>query len=76
MDSPGLGESEKMDEILMNYLPNAFAYIYILDVARAGGVQRESTMKVLFYNKISTFQDWLKIHSQINVNWGSQIANV
>ncbi|XP_046839706.1 uncharacterized protein LOC124433902 isoform X1 [Xenia sp. Carnegie-2017] len=46
VDSPGLGESEKMDEILMNYLPNAFAYIYILDVARAGGVQRESTMKM------------------------------
>ena len=57
MDSPGLGESDKMDEVLMNYLPNAFAYIYILDVARAGGVQRESTLKVLFYNKISTFQD-------------------
>ena len=47
MDSPGLGESEQMDEVLMNYLPNAFAFIYILDVSRAGGLDKESTNKVL-----------------------------
>lgn len=54
MDSPGLNESEQMDEVLMNYLPNAFAFIYILDVSQAGGLLKESTTKVLggpFYHK-------------------------
>ena len=46
IDSPGLGESDDMDEVLMKYLPNAFAFIYVIDVSHAGGVQRDLKRKV------------------------------
>ncbi|XP_028400787.1 uncharacterized protein LOC114523923 [Dendronephthya gigantea] len=46
VDSPGLGESDEMDEVLMNYLPNAFAFIYVLDISRAGGVQKDIKEKL------------------------------
>ena len=30
-----------MDEIVVNYLPNAFAFIYVINSSNAGGVQRD-----------------------------------
>ena len=41
VDSPGIGESDIMDEIVVNYLPNAFAFIYVINSALAGGVQKD-----------------------------------
>ena len=46
IDSPGLGESDLMDEVLMNYIPNAFAFIYVIDVSHAGGVNEDLKNKV------------------------------
>ncbi|XP_028400626.1 dual serine/threonine and tyrosine protein kinase-like [Dendronephthya gigantea] len=47
IDTPGLGESDVMDNVLMNYLPNAFAFIYVIDVSHAGGVQRDIKGKLM-----------------------------
>lgn len=41
VDSPGVGESDIMDDIVMNYLPNAFAFIYVINSNNAGGVQKD-----------------------------------
>jgi len=41
VDSPGVGESEIMDDIVVNYLPNAFAFIYVINSGNAGGVQKD-----------------------------------
>ena len=41
VDSPGIGESEIMDNIVVNYLPNAFAFIYVINSSMAGGVQKD-----------------------------------
>ena len=41
VDSPGIGESEELDEIVKNYLPEAFAFIYIINASNAGGVQKD-----------------------------------
>ena len=41
IDSPGIGESDIMDEIVKQYLPQAFAFIYVLNTANAGGVQKD-----------------------------------
>ena len=30
----------------MNYLPNAFAFIYVIDVSRAGGVEEDFRQRV------------------------------
>jgi hypothetical protein len=35
-----------MDQVLMNYLPNAFAFIYVIDITRAGGLQKDFKEKV------------------------------
>ncbi|XP_046852544.1 dual serine/threonine and tyrosine protein kinase-like isoform X2 [Xenia sp. Carnegie-2017] len=39
-DSPGVGHSDEMDAILMKYLPIAFAYIYVIDIPHAGGIDK------------------------------------
>ena len=39
VDTPGIGESEEMTHILVNYLPEAVAFIYVINTANAGGVQ-------------------------------------
>ena len=41
IDSPGVGESVIMDDIVKQYLPEAFAFIYVINTANAGGVQRD-----------------------------------
>ena len=41
IDSPGVGEPDIMDEIVTRYLPQAFAFIYVINSANAGGVQKD-----------------------------------
>ena len=41
VDSPGIGESELMDEEVGEYLPEAFAFIYVIKTDNAGGVQKD-----------------------------------
>jgi len=41
IDSPGIGESDIIDEIVMQYLPQAFAFIYVINSVNAGGVQKD-----------------------------------
>lgn len=41
IDSPGVGESVEMDEMVAKYLPKAFAFIYVINSYNAGGVQKD-----------------------------------
>lgn len=41
VDSPGVGESDIMDDIVKEYLPEAFAFIYVINCVNAGGIQRD-----------------------------------
>ena len=41
VDSPGVGESGSMNEIVLNYLPHAFCFIYVIKSNNAGGVQED-----------------------------------
>ena len=41
VDSPGIGESELMDGEVMKYLPEAFAFIYVIKTDNTGGVQED-----------------------------------
>ncbi|XP_078583516.1 dual serine/threonine and tyrosine protein kinase-like [Branchiostoma floridae x Branchiostoma japonicum] len=47
VDSPGVGESEMMDDVIARYIPSAFAFIYIIDSSRAGGVQQDRLGRLL-----------------------------
>ncbi|XP_067035404.1 uncharacterized protein [Acropora muricata] len=44
---PDVGESDIMDEIVTEYLPRAFAFIYTINSANAGGVQKHSLQKLM-----------------------------
>ncbi|XP_015758799.1 PREDICTED: bacterial dynamin-like protein [Acropora digitifera] len=41
VDSPGLGESDIMDQIVTEYLRRAFAFIYTINSLNAGGIQKD-----------------------------------
>ena len=41
VDSPGIGESDIMDSQVMQYLPEAIAFIYVINSNNAGGVQKD-----------------------------------
>ena len=41
VDSPGVGESEVMDEFVVNYMSNAFCFMYVINNHNAGGVQKD-----------------------------------
>ena len=47
VDSPGIGEFDQMDEMVIQYLPEAFAFIYVINSGNGGGVQKDrvSTLK-------------------------------
>lgn len=39
VDSPGVGD--EMDEMVIQYLPAAFAFIYVANSSLGGGVQKD-----------------------------------
>ena len=39
VDSPGIGESREMTEMVKQYLSSAFAFIYVINSSNAGGLQ-------------------------------------
>lgn len=52
VDSPGIGENAKMDEVVIHYLPEAFAFIYVINSANAGGVQQDRVRTITKKKKI------------------------
>ncbi len=52
MDSPGVGESTIMDDMVQEYLPEAFAFIYVINTAHAGGIQKDRVGLVKYCRKI------------------------
>ena len=41
IDSPGVGESAEMDDMVIQYLPEAFAFMYVINISNAGGIQKD-----------------------------------
>ncbi|XP_070564252.1 uncharacterized protein [Ptychodera flava] len=47
VDSPGIGENDVMDAIVTGYLNEAFAFVYVINSANAGGVQEDRLQRFL-----------------------------
>ncbi|XP_052776478.1 dual serine/threonine and tyrosine protein kinase-like isoform X1 [Mya arenaria] len=47
VDTPGVGESGNMTSRLFRYLPNAIAFIYVLNSANAGGIQEDKLIEIV-----------------------------
>ena len=41
MDTPGIGGSGEVIEKLIEYIPNAVTFIFVVNVASAGGMQKD-----------------------------------
>lgn len=55
MDTPGVGDSRELKTMLEEYIPKAVAFVIIMDVTRAGGLQKDRVKKML------SSKDWSKI---------------
>ncbi|XP_078592474.1 uncharacterized protein LOC144871209 isoform X2 [Branchiostoma floridae x Branchiostoma japonicum] len=60
VDSPGIGESDMMSGAVMEYLQQAFAFIYVIKSDNAGGVQNNRLKKLLKEVRNSRKQDKLQ----------------
>ncbi|XP_062568509.1 uncharacterized protein LOC134230692 [Saccostrea cucullata] len=47
VDPPGIGESEALTNILKEILPNAVAFIFMVNVSNSGGVQEDRLIEIL-----------------------------
>lgn len=41
VDTPGIGGSGEVTNKLMDYLPNAVSFVFVINVVSAGGMQRD-----------------------------------
>ncbi|KAL9964138.1 hypothetical protein ACROYT_G027725 [Oculina patagonica] len=73
VDSPGIGESDIMDDMVKEYLPEAFAFIYVINTANAGGIQKDRVEKLIDHaTKVSLDQQEELIEHARNVSFGLQ----
>ena len=59
IDSPGVGESDEMDEMVIKYLPEAFAFIYVANSTIAGGVKRDGVSTWIIVSPFRQFT-WIE----------------
>lgn len=45
VDTPGIGDSIELKKMLEKYISKAVAFVIIIDVSRAGGLQRDRVWK-------------------------------
>ena len=48
VDSPGIGDSEHISKIVLEYMPQACAFIYVINSPNAGGLQEDRVSTPLF----------------------------
>ncbi|XP_061190310.1 transmembrane GTPase fzo-1-like [Saccostrea echinata] len=59
VDTPGIGGSRELSDKMMKYLPNAVAFIFVSNVANAGGVQRDRLVKII--------QEVVRLHDEKDI---------
>ncbi|XP_076114880.1 uncharacterized protein LOC143082838 [Mytilus galloprovincialis] len=47
VDTPGIGESDDLDKILLEFLPHAVSFMFIINANNAGGVCDDRLIKIL-----------------------------
>lgn len=49
VDTPGIGGSGEVTHKLMEYLPRAVSFIFVINVANAGGMQHDRVNAIISY---------------------------
>lgn len=44
VDTPGIGENDTLTNILLDFLPHAVSFVFIINARNAGGVQEDRVM--------------------------------
>lgn len=44
VDTPGIGANDNLDTILLDFLPQAVSFVFIVDASNAGGIQHDRVM--------------------------------
>ena len=60
-----------MDEIVTQYLPQAFAFIYVINSANAGGVQKDRVSNIATEINLETLRFFLNIYRIIGTPFQS-----
>lgn len=59
VDTPGIGDIDQQEvaKRMMDYLPNALAFFFVINVAAAGGIQKDRvrTIRSLFFYFFSVY---------------------
>lgn len=50
VDTPGIGDQgqKKVAKMMMDYIPNALAFVFVVNVANAGGLQSDRVCHLKF----------------------------
>ncbi|KAL9963715.1 hypothetical protein ACROYT_G027249 [Oculina patagonica] len=56
VDSPGICDSEHVSKIALEYLPQAYAFIYVINSSNAGGLQEDRLLRIL--------KEWSKLYKE------------
>lgn len=40
VDTPGIGETDELDQMLIDFLPSAVSMIFVVNASSAGGIQK------------------------------------
>lgn len=82
MDTPGIGDDEEFKKMLEAYIPKAVAFVIVIDVSRAGGLQKDRVWKnrpkytvvpYIFIYQTSDFFVHFKMHIYDNISWNNFI---
>lgn len=48
VDTPGIGDHQQKEvaEKMMSYLPNALAFVFVVNVSNAGGIQDDRVLSI------------------------------
>lgn len=61
VDTPGIGGSGDYTKKLIEYLPNALAFVFVINAASAGGMQNDRVRTfILSLNNIAEFMTFFK----------------
>ena len=57
VDTPGIGDrdQESVAKLMMDYIPKALAFVFVLNVANAGGIQQDRVFNCLSNSNFALF---------------------
>ena len=68
IDSPGVGESDEMDEMVIHYLPQAFAFIYVINCTNAGGIKKDRVSIYRVYSRLERLNEPNELTIYVAIN--------